>query len=233
MNWQDIKISPDNKSFWYKGKMLFDRIFIDALKFHSPGFAAVQDDEGSYHIDTDGKAIYVERYDRTFGFYCNRATVVKGKDWFHLTEKSEKAYSQIFSWCGNYQESLCTVRDNSNRYFHIDLWGSEIYTQKFIYAGDYKDGFACVRLHNGFYKHIDIKGNFLNNKEFYDLGVFHKNFAAAKDQKGWFHIDKNGNPIYSQRYQAIEPFYNGFAVADTFEGKKQIIDEQGKTILVL
>ncbi|MDR0798543.1 MAG: hypothetical protein LBN18_02115 [Dysgonamonadaceae bacterium] len=65
------------------------------------------------------------------------------------------------------------------------------------------------------------------------LGMFckHKNFATAKDKDGWFHIDKNGNEVYRERYLAIEPFYNGFALVTQFDEQKIIIDEKGIKIL--
>lgn len=50
--------------------------------------------------------------------------------------------------------------------------------------------------HDGFFRHIDNQGKFINNKMYIDLGVFHKNYATAKDEKGWFHIDKLGLPLY-------------------------------------
>ncbi len=65
------------------------------------------------------------------------------------------------------------------------------------------------------------------------MGIFHKSYATAKDKKGWFHIDKNGNSIYNERYLMIEPFYNGFSLIETFKNKKQIIDEKGNLILYL
>jgi len=231
INWQDIKVSADSSHFTFNGKLIFDKKFIEVLKYHSPGLAAVQDESGSYHIDIFGNALYVERYKRTFGFYCNRATVVQNERSFHITEKGIRAYSTSFLWCGNFQENLCSVRDSKNNYFHIDLNGEKIYSQIFLYVGDFKDGIACVKIANGFYKHIDVYGNFINDKEFYDLGIFHKNFATAKDKKGWHHIDKYGNELYPQRFQMIEPFYNGFAVVDTFDNNKLIIDENGKIIL--
>lgn len=233
MDWQDLEISPDNKSFAHNGENIFGKTFLNVLKFHSPGLAAVQDESGSYHIDCFGKELYEERYSRTFGYYFNRASVIEGDKCFHLNEKGKRAYSMSFLWTGNYQENLCPVRDNDNKYFHIDLNGEKIYSETFIYAGDFMDGIACVKTENGFYKHIDTKGNFLNNKEFNDLGVFHKNFAIAKDKQGWHHIDKEGNELYSQRYLMLEPFYNGFAVVETFANEKFIIDEKGEIILEL
>ena len=52
-----------------------------------------------------------------------------------------------------------------------------------------------------------------------------------KDKSGWFHINKDGDEIYKQRYAAIEPFYNGFALVTDFEFNKFIIDEQGVKIV--
>lgn len=75
-----------------------------------------------------------------------------------------------------------------------------------------------------------MQGKDLNEKLFKDLGVFHKNLVTAKDEKGWFHIDKNGNELYSQRYAMIEPFYNKFALVEDFDNKKLIIDETGMKI---
>jgi len=39
--------------------------------------------------------------------------------------------------------------------------------------------------------------------------------------------------VYKERYQTIEPYYNGFALVTTFENEKLIIDEKGiKTLTV-
>lgn len=233
MNWQNIKVSADHTHFLYEEKKLFSTQFIEVLKFHAPGLAPVLDVSGAYHIDTLGNPHYAERYTRSFGYYCNRAVVVEDKKWFHLNEKGNKAYSAHYSWAGNYQESLCTVRDNRNHYFHIDLNGKRIYTASFIYAGDFKDGIACVKTEEGVYRHIDTKGNYINDKGFLDLGIFHKNFATAKDINGWRHIDKKGNDLYPQRYAAVEPFYNGFALVTLFDNNKIIIDETGNKILTV
>jgi hypothetical protein len=231
MKWQEIKNSPDNTYFLFDGKPLFNKKFIEILKFHSPGIAPVKDETGYYHINVLGEPIYSERFDRAFGFYCNRAVVINDAGWFHIDENGKRVYSQNYAWCGNYQEDLCSVRDFSDQYFHIDLNGNKIYEDKYLYCGDFKDGFACARLQNGRFKHINSKGEFINDKEFIDLGVFHKNFATAKDSDGWFHIDTSGRQIYSRRFACIEPFYNGQAKVERFDGGVEIIGEKGETIL--
>jgi hypothetical protein len=231
MNWKDIKTSQDSTYFLYKEKPLFKKKFVEVLKFHAPGLAPVKDETGAYHIDSNGNPLYPEIYSRTFGFYCNRAAVIQENNWFHINEKGQQVYPQNYAWIGNYQENICIVRDFENHYFHIDLQGNRLYAENYLYAGDYKDGIACVKQQSELFKHIDINGKSINSKEFWDLGVFHKNFATAKDKNGWFHIDKSGNENYKERYLAVEPFYNGFALVETFENEKIIINENGEKVL--
>ena len=54
---------------------------------------------------------------------------------------------------------------------------------------------------------------------------------TAKDTNGWYHIDIQGNAVYNQRYQIVEPFYNGFALVTDFYDNKLIINEKGEKIL--
>ena len=231
MKYNEIKISENETHFIYNGEKLFDKEFKQVLKFHAEGLAPVCDETGWYHINLKGEAINKERYDRTFGYYFEKAAVIKNNKWYHIDKQGNRIYKNNFAWCGNYQENICTVRDFNNKYYHIDSNGLEIYPDKYRYAGDFKDGFAVVKLENGLCKHIDKQGNDLNGKLFKDLGVFHKSYATAKDEKGWFHIDRNGNKLYDERYLAIEPFYNGFSLVENFENKKLIIDETGKKII--
>lgn len=231
MNWQSIKVSADNTHFLFKGNQLFEKNFIEVLKFHSPGIASVLDNTGAYHINSKGEPIYPARYTRTFGFYCNRAAVSMNEKWFHINELGKQAYQNFFLWVGNFQENLCPVRDYNNKYFHINLDGHKVYSETFIYAGDFKDGLACVKTSGGFYRHIDTSGKYINKIDFLDLGIFHKNYATAKDKNGWHHINKQGRELYTQRYASIEPFYNGFALVTQFDNQKIIIDENGKKVI--
>ncbi|WP_055448555.1 WG repeat-containing protein [Lacinutrix mariniflava] len=231
MNWRDIKVSKKSNLFTYKDEPVFGKVYNEVLKFHSPGIAPVKDDSGWCHIDVNGNEVYKQRYDRAFGYYFNRASVIQNKNWFHINEKGERLYDVNYAWTGNYQENVCSVRDFNNQYFHIDLNGNPIYNTKYKFVGDFKDGYACARLVDGLYKHINFKGEFLNDKTFLDLGIFHKNYAIAKDENGWYHIDKEGNELYKERYVMIEPFYNGFAVVDTYGNIKQIINEEGVVVL--
>jgi len=73
-----------------------------------------------------------------------------------------------------------------------------------------------------------LDGSDLNGNYFLNLGVFHKGFATAKDENGWFHINKEGTAAYSERYWSMEPFYNVLALVAVFRGNRIIINEVGK-----
>jgi len=231
MNWKEIKVNIENTGFLYKGEAVFKE-FISVLKFHEPGIAPVEDNDGWYHIKVDGQAIYNKRYTKAFGYYFDCASVVDAKKWFHIDISGKRIYTEDYAWCGNYQQCLCTVRNNKSEYFHIDIKGEPAYKERYIYAGDYYDNICCVKTSKG-WKHIQTDGSDLNGKYFQDLGVFHKGFATARDNKGWFHIDKDGNEIYDQRYLSIEPFYNSFALVTKFDFQKIIIDERGNEVISL
>ncbi|MBK8874378.1 MAG: WG repeat-containing protein [Bacteroidetes bacterium] len=141
---------------------------------------------------------------------------------FHIDETGNTLYSDRYSWCGNYQEETCVVRDREGSSLYLDLNGKPLFNRKFLYAGDFKDGYDCIKTEKG-WTHINLTGNLLHGKYFSDLGVYHKGFATARDEKGWFHIDRSGTPIYQERYQMVEPFYNGVALVWENEWRMKFI----------
>lgn len=200
------------------------------MKFRPPGLAPVGDKKGAYHITPEGIPAYKQRYIRTFGYYYDRAAVVTNKGWTHIDQKGCITYNERYAWVGNYQDSYCTVRNSRGYYFHIDLHGKQLYPEHHLYAGDFRDGIAVVRLKNRFCTHINPEGNPIHKKDFKDLDVYHKGFARARDKQGWFHIDLNGNSVYSENYLMIEPYYNGQSLVHCYNGDIGIINEQGKWI---
>jgi adenylate kinase family enzyme len=196
-------------------------------KFHAPGLAPVQNETGAFHITPEGRAAYAFRFHEVFGFYERLAAVRLGDDWAHIREDGTRAYSDTYAWCGNFQEQRCAVRSHEGEYFHINPDGQPIYVARHLYAGDFRDGIACVRLTSGVCAHVDANGDFVHSGRFLDLDVFHKGFARARDQGGWFHLNRSGSPAYTARYAEVEPFYNGQAYALNFDGQRLILDERG------
>ena len=229
-NWQVYKISSDETHHLIDGYPVYKNRFIHVLKFHHPGLAPVLDKTGAYHIDPIGQPIYSQRYTRTFGFYCGFAAINDKREWFHILSDGTPLYKNRYGWCGNFQENLCTVRDQSGTYFHIDIEGSRPYSQSYSYAGDFHDAVAVVQMEDGLHFHINPIGELLHPNGFLDLDVYHKGFARAKDSYGWFHINLSGCPVYQEKYAFIEPFYNGVSRVETKFGEILLIDEQGQVI---
>ncbi len=193
----------------------------------------VLDAWGAYHIDAEGRAIYSQRFIRTFGFYDGRAAVESKTGWHHILSDGSKLYPENYLWCGNFQQNYSCVKDHEGRFFHIFRDGKRAYSRSFKYAGDFRDGYAAVQDDLGLYTHIDFKGRELHGQKFLDLDVFHKGFARAKDSKGWVHINDHGLPAYPTRYKNIEPFYNGVARVETNNGALHLINERGQLISTL
>lgn len=228
-----ILISADETHHLVDNIPLYEQRFLKVLKFHSPGLAPVLSQQGAYHIDLKGKANYEKRFVSTFGFYDNLAAVEDEMGWYHIHPDGTPAYTQRYSWCGNFQHKVCVVKNMQQEYFHIDSHGHSLYESKYQYAGDFRDDYAVVCRADGLSTHVDIRGRYLHNQWFEDLDVFHKGFARAKDKQGWVHINKFGVPLYSQRYAQIEPFYNGIARVETQRGGIVLINEQGLQVGII
>ena len=215
------------------GSALYHARFHEVLKFHAPGLAPVQDPSGGYHITPDGQPAYRERYLRTFGFYEDRAAVHSREGWFHIIPDGPALYPERYAWCGNFQGGRCPVRLPDDRYFHLTALGTPAYAERYRYAGDYRDGIAVVQREDGKHTHIDCSGNLIHGRWFLDLDVFHKNHARACDAQGWHHVTMDGEPLYAARFRNVEPFYNGQARVEGFDGALSVIDESGSSLLEL
>lgn len=228
-NWENSRPHPRGTHHLDEaGIPLYSASFNWVLPFHEPGLAPVGDETGAYHIKPDATPAYHQRFDRTFGFYQGRAAVVRGRKWFHILTDGTRLYERDWVWCGNFQEGRCPVRDEQGNYYHIRLDGSELPHGPWVYAGDYREDAAVVRGKDGLCRHVDHEGELIHDKAFLDLDVFHKGFARARDTEGWFHIDRNGNETSHQRFEYVEPFYNGQALARLKDGSVVIIDEDGE-----
>ncbi|CAF1512592.1 unnamed protein product [Adineta steineri] len=223
---------------------LYHHRFKAILPFHSPGLAPVIDQtNAAFHINDLGESAYCQRFTRTFGFYQKLAAVQNSDQWYHITPQGSSAYKSIWQWCGNFQSYRCPVRDFSLKYYHIDPTG-RIISGPHSYAGDFREGSAVIRSSiDGLFRAIDENGDFLhsssssssNKTSFFDLDVYHKGLARARDENGWFFIDRNGIDIgQGRRYRQIENFYNGQALVQLLhDGSRCIIDEQHQILATL
>lgn len=230
-----LSVSADGRYHTFAdGTAAYSERFDEVLSYHLINnviqVAPVLLSGKAWHIDHTGQAIYPDKFDRTFGFYCDLAAVIENKNWFHIHPNGSAAYAQRYAFVGNYQQNIAVVCNKDGLYFHIDKSGQPLYKNKWQYCGDFREGIAVAQAENGLSTHINKQGWFIHSYWFLDLDVFHKGFARAKSDDGWHHIDKNGKPIYAERYVSVEPFYNGFSRVETLSGALQIINEQGGVV---
>lgn len=234
MSWTRLAVSPDRTHHVGEdGSPAYGERFDEVLKFHAPGLAPALRDARAWHIDADGSPAYPRRFARTFGFYEERAAVVGADGWHHIDPGGADVYARRYGWCGNFQGGRCAVREMDGSYLHIDRAGHAVYPARWRYAGDYRDGVAVVQAADGRSTHVDCDGRLLHGRWFHDLDVFHKGFARARDERGWMHVDLTGTPAYARRFAMVEPFYNGQARVERFDGGLEVVDERGAGILVL
>ena len=233
MAWQDLTVAPSGTHHLVAKQPAYAERFDEVLKFHAPGLAPVRRNGQAWHIHPDGQAAYARRFQRTFGFYEGLAAVVGPDGWHHVESSGSDAYRQRYTFCGNFQGGRCVVREPDGDYLHITPVGEMAYAERFRYVGDFRDGIAVVQGGDGRSTHIDRNGRLVHGCWFLDLDVFHKGFARARDDDGWMHVDIEGNPSYARRFAAVEPFYNGQARVERFDGGLEVIDETGVPLIEL
>lgn len=233
MHWSKIRIAADGSHHEADHRPLYAQRFDEVLPFHAPGLAPVRLGNDAWHIETDGRAAYQRRFDRVFGFYDGCAAVVSSAGWHHICPDGADLYLDRYAWVGNFQERRCTVRQEDGDYMHIGGDGLPLYDRRWRYCGDFRDGFAVVQASDGRSSHIDRHGLLVHQCWFRDLDVFHKGYARARDESGWMHVDKKARPAYARRFAAVEPFYNGQARVECFDGALEVIDESGVCVIVL
>lgn len=233
MSWREATVAREGTHHEFRGEPLYAERFHEVLKFHEPGLAPVRLEERAWHIRPDGSAAYGRRFARTFGFYQGVAAVAAADGWHHVRPDGTDLYPARYSWCGNFQDQRCTVRDANGEYLHLGTDGEPVCLRRWRYAGDYRDGAAVVQGDDGRSTHVDPEGNGLHGQWFLDLDVYHKALARGRDAAGWMHVDAGGRPVYERRFAAVEPFYNGQARVERFDGAFEVIDVTGATIVEL
>ena len=188
--WRDYTVSTDASHHVVRGRPAYAQRFIEAQKFHEPGLAPVRDATGAYHVTLDGYPAYESRYIRTFGFYEGRAAVHTEDGWLHILPDGTLLYSELYAWCGNFQEHRCTVRLPRWQLLpYSHRWRSGL-RRTLQLRRDFRDGIAVVQRPDGMHTHIDSSGNHIHGRWFLDLDVFHKGHARACDSLGWHHVGR-------------------------------------------
>lgn len=234
MTWPLSVVAPDGTHHLVNGVPLYTARYGKVQRFHEPGLAPAIDQSGAFHITEAGLPAYPARFLQTWGFYEGLAAVESAEGWCHVLPGGSSLSPHRYAWCGNFQQGRCAVRDQDQRYFHITTDGLPAYTERYLYVGDFREGSAVVRCpERGLCTHVDPEGRTVHDRWFADLDVFHKGFARARDADGWFHVDGKGHEAYAARFRAVEPFYNGTALAEACAGERVLVDARGRVSLTI
>ena len=234
MNWREALVAPDGTHHVVGGRPMYGQRFLSVQKFHPPGLAPVRDTSGAHHILPTGLPAYEPRFLATWGFYEGLAAARADDGWTHVRPDGSTLSSLRFAWCGNFQGGRCAVREASGEYLHLGTTGAPAYRERYRYVGDFREGRAVVLCgRRNLCTHVDGDGRLVHGRWFIDLDVFHKGFARARDSDGWFHVDARGVAAYPERYAAVEPFYNGTALAQTRHGARILIGPDGREQLAI
>jgi hypothetical protein len=181
-------------------------------------------EDGATHIDITGEA-YSTRFVRTFGFYEGRAAVSGRRRVVSHPPRRFTTLRVRYAWCGNFQgRALRRARRRGPLPACARDGRCPRTKRRWRYAGDFRDGLAVVQRDDGLHSHIDRGGKLVHRRWFVDLDVFHKGFARARDDAGWMHVDERGAP-HTRAGSPVEPFYNGQARVERFDGGLEVINE--------
>jgi|GEM_PF-6619182 hypothetical protein len=246
--------TPENKFHFIdeSGKDIFPEGFDEAYHF-SDGVALVRQGSKIFYIDKTGKNVSGKEFDTTTGttggfcsFRDGLARLITQDDKTIFIDKSgERAFEGEWDRAVDFSEGAALVGDTrggllgrSQKYYVVDKSGRRI-SPKFSelnepWLNNKKNG--MIRVKNGSGEKleyfIDEAGAVIG--PFIEARDFAEDFAAVKDKKGWYFIDKKGNPTTGKRFELVagggggdDLRKMGLVAVVTISGRWTLVDRTG------
>ncbi len=166
------------------GQPVFERSFKQAFGFYC-GIATVEDEQGFFHIDEQGKDIHCQRFYWAGNFQEN-ICVVQDKEtrlFFHINSQAQPIYKKQYAYVGDYCYGIAVITNEKGLCTHIDKQGQLLHQKYFLECDVYHKGYAIVKDERGYF-HINKKGQALYNQRYLKLEPFYNNRAVAIDVYG-------------------------------------------------
>lgn len=191
--------------------------------FNHEGIALARDSNGYFHIDSNGKDLYLDRFDYCTNFIDGLAVAKHNSKYFHISLSGDKAYSSTFDFAADFNEGFAVVKElGSSWYTHIDRKGKHLHGNKYLELDNFYEGYARAKDHMGWF-HINKKGKPAYSKRYMSINNMLNSTACVTDQhEGTYLIDEQGNILDT----IIEPKTNAYeAVSGTIVSywKTQVI----------
>lgn len=216
----------------------------------SDGLAPVRDDETGKmnYINTNGKLILPQEYN-CFGFSEGMALVEKNEKLGYIDRTGKVIIPLQYDEAGYFSNGLAPVKKNG-KCGYIDRTGKIVLSVQYDEALPFSEGLAAVEK-DGKWGYIDTTGKVIIplNLEYDYADAFSDGLAIVMKQVPGEHfvyskygyIDRTGKEAIPLKYDAVEPFSNGFAAVwkDSLKDTSTmyldcgVIDHTGKVIVPL
>ena len=203
----------------------------------------VIDPHGVKYRNTLGK---IFRYAFVGKFY-EGAAVVKASGtgagtYFHIDHEGKPLYEERYDDVGNFHEGIATVQEaqklGTGKTFHITKDGKPLYAERYYTVYDFKNGYAYANNKADNFSvetfKIDLIGKAVSLGNIHPSDVDEelkiKENIFPRDKRGYYHVDRNGQRLYSESYYEIDDFHEGLAAVCDNKDRWFHIDMSGRPI---
>lgn len=174
---------------------------------------------GTHHVDSDGRAAYLHRFEQVLPFHApGLAPVRLNNAAWHIRPDGTDAYkARYYQTFGFYYGVAAVVSDGL--WFHIDSDGNPLYESRYAFVGNFQNDACVVCDVEGSYYHIDLSGKPLYSSKWSYCGDFREGAAVIQGRDGLSsHIDFSGKLIHGRWFIDLDAFHKGYARARNSEG---------------
>ncbi|AZQ64239.1 WG repeat-containing protein [Flammeovirga pectinis] len=217
--------------------------FENAFNFSNVGIAVVKTREGYSLINTKGKRLTDDYYDR-FGwaddadttrsplFYGNLVGVKKNDVWGVINTKGKVIISPQFKFLNYYSDGISIVENKKGRLGAVDTNGKEIIPITFQSLRFLAGGLPLlVAKNNGVQGVINLKGEWVLPLDFITVKWAGNKLLAAMTQKGeWLFVYHNGEHYSEEFYSNWKWYHKQKKLLLNRNGRLGLLDENANVV---
>jgi Phosphohistidine phosphatase SixA len=156
------------------------------------GIQAIIRNEGAYHIDSNGNALYKEKYTWVGDFKEGLAAVRdENHRYFHIRSDGLPISNKKYGHVTDFKYSIAVVSVDGYGSTHITDHGEYLHNKWFIECKPYHKGCAEVRDHKGWF-HINVDGKQLYNERYLETEPFYNGCSLCLAKEGYIIRHENG-----------------------------------------